>query len=457
MRVACAVCLLVVAACGPRITRLAPPPGIDGQPATADGASAQSRAAALRGELALARGDHSLAVAALGEAVLLDPGSAWLRRRLGRVHLERGELELAREHLEEATRRDPACGLCWLDLARVVRFSGDQVEAARHYERAAATGGGWRARAGGIDVLLDLGGDEQRLRAETLLDAWPEPPLSQSRALAERGRRAHTLGRTEAAFGDLERYLSRHPADSGVLELFVSLGRALDRRWSTREALRRAVAASPGRELAPRLLARWCQELGDRPGELRALERLARLSGSSSPVDLERRIVLHRELGEVARADVLLALLRERDPRHPRLSELAELPAAVPLVSAGQAWRARVETDGLSAAAEAARARLADRPDDPWAQLVLAEEALASSSSVDEVRGLGAGRYVQAAREGHPIDPWVSDIVARVLLQQGKVRDALVLLEDASRLHPLDSQLRQRLHEAQAAASRGPR
>ncbi len=446
----------MLVACGPRTVRVAPPPGLVRHQTEDVGASSQSRAAALRGELALARGDHRLAVAALGEAVLLDPGSAWLRRRLGRAFLERGELDLAREHLEEATRRDPDCGSCWLDLARVVRFSGDQVGAASYYERAAETGGGWRSRAGGIDVLLDLGGDEERRRAEALLDAWPDPAPQQDHALAERGRRAHALGRSEAAFSDLQRHLGRHPADPGALELFVALGRSLNRRWSTREALRRAVAASPGRELAPRLLTRWCQELGDRPGELRSLERISRLTGGSSSDDLERRIVLHRELGEVERADALLAELRQRDPRHPRLSELASWPAAAPVVSAGQAWRARIETDGLTAAAQAARDRLADTPGDLWAQLVLVEESLASVSSQDQVRRRDAGRYVQAALEGHPIDPWVLDIAARVLLQQGKVRDALVLLEDASRLHPNDPQLRQRLGEARTAASRDP-
>jgi len=133
------------------------------------------------------------------------------------------------------------------------------------------------------------------------------------------------------------------------------------------------------------------------------------------------------------------------------------LPVAAPVVSAGQPWRARIETDGLPAAAGAARDLLADTPGDLWAQLVLVEESLVSASPHDEVRRRDAWRYVEAALEGHPIDPWVLDIAVRVLLEQGKVRDALVLLEDASRLHPNDPQLRQRLGEARTAASRDPR
>ncbi len=435
--------LLFLLACAPPHVRDLPPPAAP----SVHVVPSQARALYLSAQIHLSRDQLDLAGQDLDAALRLDPQSPWIRLAWSEVALRRGDLDTARAVLGEATQVDPGVWQAWLSLARLDRIVGEQRSAVEEYRRAVEAGGSWAARAGQVDMLVELGRAEE---AQDALSAWAVVFTDDPYELAERGARRLAVQDAWGAFDDLCTALELLPDTEALLDRFIQAARDSRRYESALVELERLSVASPSQISLVQRVYGLSRDVGDSVRALRAVDQLIQRVGADDPglhLDRGRLLVQMGEpglalvearsmpewpgrleveaqaLGDLGPADEALALLGEPKPGEPvsvvrlrlELAQQVGLPSATWLAQAPD----RVAVDALLALGDldGARARAGALEPVEWAALL---------------RSRGFPTQALALLDGLPQAPGLAR--ARVLLDLGRPREALPLLQGASQV-----------------------
>lgn len=183
--------------------------------------SAEAYRAVVESELALERGDPRAASELLREALLHDPGSVFLRVRLGQVLLQLGDVESSREAAVAALARAPRHVEALRLLALTHALSGQKGEAKSALHRALKEKPGDRPASTMLaELLLEDGAvGEAEAVIERLMAKEPDAIdgyLSLARLFAERGE-------LERALVYADKALARQERSADALELKIDL------------------------------------------------------------------------------------------------------------------------------------------------------------------------------------------------------------------------------------------
>lgn len=475
----------------------------------------------LAGKLAAARENWPAAATALAAAAQAAPDQAMIAVELARAqHKAQPAAPAARDTLARARVRWPRHAQVWLASGEVLARSA-RAEAVQMYRRAIAleprderaylglarleapaaalatlrqlirvvpdsVDGHYRLGQR-LAVLRDLPGATAEMRA--VLERDPDhidARLDLARLLRWQGALPEAIAQTRGAFDrsgqaldiaeelfwvlceaddltgalDLLSLLDDARSDpdalAGVVRLHRGLGRLDDAR-TIAARLARVDSAAGALALAEIELA-----AGDPAA---AAQRALAIDAASDQLVAARLVAATGFLaaGQPQRALDALAEIREAHPTHVELALAAAL-AQVDLGRAADAQRT-LAPFGERAAAQLARARLAERAGDLPRALALAEAALRSEPDLVAALNLAgylladanqrlpaAGHYLARARELAPGDPAVLDSWGWLLHRRGAARDAVSVLERATRIAPREPEIAIHLALAQLAA-----
>jgi len=187
-----------------------------------------------------ATGDEQAAVAALREAVEVNPGNDLLHRQLADAHLVAGNLDQARAEYNVTLELNPRSSRAWLGLADIAHREGDGVAERRVLDRALAAGTRSAlilVRLGQIEVAAgQLPAAERHLEDATRL----VPALAS--AWWVWGEVAEAEGRRELAADRFARALAHGADDPAALRHLGTLLQELGRDREGRAYLDRADA-----------------------------------------------------------------------------------------------------------------------------------------------------------------------------------------------------------------------
>lgn len=332
----------------------------------------------LEGDIHLAAGEHGQAVSAYRRALELE-NTPDLLRRLGAAERLAGRAEAAAEYYRRALERDPAQLESLLGMAELARERGQSAEALDWLERA------WQAHA-----------DSPRVGALLVRGRLAAAQADQALALAQELRRLHpghfgvgqALGDAQRASGDLAAAAETY---AGLTEL------------------------QPDSALAWNLLADARLRLGDYAAAAAALDRALAAQPDFAPALVTR---------------ARLELLEQRD-QEAALATARSLQARYPDQDGGHLLEGEVylRSGRFADAVVAFRAALA-QTSRPGTVLRL---ATAQWSAGDREGAIGSlGEWLEA----HPQQVPVRLELARMLVQAGRMEQAVTHYEKAAELDP---------------------
>jgi len=360
-----------------------------------------------------------IAMAVLTRLVKQVPTSIEGRYRLGqRLALAR-KLDPAIAQLQKVLELDPDHIDARLDLARGLRMKGRLPEAIAQTRSAFDRAGQALDLAEELFYLL-LEADDQQAALDllTLLD----DERSDADALVSVARLYRGLGRLVEARALAQR-IGKSDADLGTLlegEIALAAG-------DTTNAAKRVLGIDKSSE---------------RFAEARKVAANAHLTAGDPQAALDA-----------------LAPARAAKPTDVELATLA----AFALVDLKRAEEARMALASLgdSATATFARARVADRAGDPANAIAICESLLAVKPDLGHVLNLAgylladsnqrldlAEKHLRRARDLSPGDPAVLDSYGWLLLKQKRTREAVRILDRASRFAPLEAEIQVHLAAA---------
>jgi tetratricopeptide (TPR) repeat protein len=417
--------------------------------------SAEAYRAVLESEMALERGEPRSGAELLREALLHDPGSTWLRVRLGQVLLQLGDVEGARDEAAAALRKTPKHIDALRLLALTHALSGQRGEAKKALGRALAVRPGDRPASTMLAELLLEEGDVaaagdviERLMAKEpdAIDGY----LSLARLFAERGE-------LEPALHYVDKALARQERSVAALEVKVDL---LGARGDFGAALPVATLLAKERGDSPRVMRLYLASLVLAGKEAQAYEVADNWLDDDKSEQKALLVASGFELsGQRARARQVLTDARGGAPSPRAQVEAGRLAfdegrdseAALLLCAAGegesQAWRTYARSlcvRALARAGQGARARteaLAMLQQSPVAWRVLGALGWMLEHEVD---GVGAEEVLELcdrATGAAPADVDVLDVCARAREAAGDPLGARALLEKALQGRPEDPAL----------------
>jgi len=359
------------------------------------------------------QGHYEQAEASVRVALLFDPGSGWLHLDYGRWLLDLGAWTYAESHLLAA--RDYGLGA----------LAGEPL----------------------VRLYTDSGRPQAALEAAV---RWADEPLSAGQA--ERALALVAVGRVDLALPDALAALQHSPADQAMRRILVMSAHETNRWWTALQALDRAAQSLPDDQAAWRDLALAASEAGHEPLCDRATARWFVLDAEAAVLERSRSVLrrkkveqaasLHaRLLGDEPEVVVVRAGLASLLGRHAEAR--ADLEAALERAPSDRDLRLRLAD--VSAAAGDGEAALAAL----GSVVGLSAHALArlEAWALHEAYGVEAAL---AHLEGHPQGGHPSVLTMRggLLLEAGRVVDAVDLLKVASARRPEVVSLRVRLAEA---------
>lgn len=441
---------------------------------TAADAKAASSSSIDRAAAYLDDKDYRQALEAAKQAVKEDEKAAYPHILLGRALMGAGRVEEAVQVLEKALALDPGNRAATNDLAVIAVMRGD-IPAVRGYYRTAL-----EERPENTDLLLDFAnfeaskGDPSRanelvqraiqahpeaLRPRVILARYylnvdrPEDALEAlapiNQRYADDPARLEVYGRAQLAAARLDpaidtfRKLVRVSSEraSAFYQLGVALRRA-GRRSEAVEAFAGAVKADQGHVPSIEALADMALSAGETDKAEALASRLEKLDGGAQPARiLHGRLALRR--GDLEAATSSLASAYRARPTE----------ATALLV-----YRAYRQADREAEAVQLLASHVARSPNDDRVRLMLGGLLLeqgdykGAASHLQTLRKrhprnlavannlayamhrLGDPRAEEVARAGHrlrPDDPRMQDTLGVILLDSGKTREALKLLESA--------------------------
>ncbi|HEY0254233.1 MAG TPA: hypothetical protein VGC41_22045, partial [Kofleriaceae bacterium] len=392
--------------------------------------------------------------------------SAALRIEAGRLSERLGEIDRARSHYDEALLADPRATAALRGLRRIARSQGDLIEATRQIDAELAVAGALERRPLGhyrIDMLLASGEqDLARVAVGEILDSAP----SDIRALLAQLELTFLDGRTDEFGGTLEQIA--HAVTDNELRAAVQSARgALAAHQNDAAAAATwfsAAAESDPTSLLSRLGAvRQAAARGDGPGTGAALLDLAKQVVETDPTAAAALAIRTQHWTQSTPAAELAALALPGDPLVLRVAAETASQTNDPSV-AGQAFAAWAASDTATptersyAAARAAeldpargaelwRAALAHDPGDDYAAQQLRTAFIAAGApqlAIEVDLEVAADHERERARLR----------AAFGLIPQGKLEDAIALLQKGHADRPESLALTEALAEALAAASR---
>lgn len=360
-----------------------------------------------------------VAMAVLTRLVKQVPTSIEGRYRLGQRLAIARKLDPAIAQLKKVLELDPDHIDARLDLARGLRLQGKLTEAI------AQTRGAFDRAGQALDLaeelfylLLEADDQQAALDLLTLLD----DDRSDTDALISVARLYRGLGKLAEA-RSLAKRLGKAESDLGILlEAEVDLA-AGDTGTAAKRAL--GVDKSSDRFLEARKLAANAQLAAGDPKS--ALDALAP-ARAAKPTDVELATLAAYALIDLKRADEA---------------------------------RTAMSSLGDSASATFARARVADRAGDSSSAISICESLLAAKPDLGVALNFAgylladsnqrldiASKYLTRARELSPGDPAVLDSYGWLLLKQKRTREAVRILDRASRFAPLEAEIQVHLAAA---------
>jgi tetratricopeptide (TPR) repeat protein/tRNA A-37 threonylcarbamoyl transferase component Bud32 len=253
------------------------------------------------------------ALAVYDQALALDPHSAWVWARKGRVLRQLKRYPEALETFAQALNRHPTFAWAWYNKGIVHERLGEYAQAQAAYQRAAELRPGdiWAAY-NHARLLFALGQFEAaHTQIEEVLNIDPNHALSH----ALRGRILMRLGKTHEALAAFDRALQ---LDHELSEAFIGRGEALialKRRSEAASAFLRATRLSPKQLTVWLRLADAYLANGNEAQALTALEQAERLRPESIGIWL-RFGRIHRHYNRPEKALEAYERVLARQPQH---------------------------------------------------------------------------------------------------------------------------------------------
>ena len=398
--------------------------------------------------------------------------SASLRIEAGRLSERIGDLDRARAHYDAALLADPRATAALRGLRRIARASGDLVDAVRQLDAEIAVAGALERRPlAHYRVDLLLASNEQDL-ARVAVGELLDQAASDVRALLAQLELAFLDGRAEE-FGSALEQLAAAMTDAELRAALQSARGALAAHHAdvagATSWFARAAESDPASLSARFGAVRHAAAQGDREGTAGALVALAQQLEANDPITAAAAAVRAQELAPAAPSASIAASLAGTTAGHdPLVARLAAAttaagddPAAKTQAFAHWSQVATSPAERSFAAAraaelDAARAAelwayaLANDPGDDYgaAQLRTAHvvaEATQAAIDVDlaVVAAASAGERERACLRA-----------AYGLIAQGKLDEAIALLEQSRTARPGSLAIGEALGEALAAADR---
>ncbi len=441
------ILLLLVMGCGGGLRRIAPPAAAQVEPAPVS--NAEARHQYLLGRVLLEQGRVEEAAAAFDQARRFDPTSARVAMAQADAALVARDVDGALAALQQAVSLQPQLGEAWLRLARIQRMRGALDEAEAGFRRAVEGGAGWHARAELIEVLLLA--DDRDAAAQAVQDWAAADEALPGRARRIRAEARLAAGDREGALDDLDAWLLEQPEDHDAVDLMMVVGQATGHSGRVLELLDREARALPADPDIAQRQASFADSIGHAPRLLAAIERLQSLDGHLDPgldVDRARALLL---LLRPADALALLDGVRALDPRWPQIdlwraqalvdlgrgADAAALLKAAPQRAGETPWRVDLlrRAGDPDAARQLVDAALAQRP---GSRPVLDAALRLAAADLDHAWGLSlaAQRAADAERlwRGALVRAGHGDVVLDRMAQEVAAGDADALRDSAALL-----------------------
>jgi tetratricopeptide (TPR) repeat protein len=289
------------------------------------------------GELRLLRGDLDGAEAGFQAFVDRDPGVSVGYTGLGRVAMARGDLRAAQRWLDTATRTTPNDFLAHRFLARALAAAGRtaEAEAATARARSLPEYSGWVTFDPRLQEAHALAGSQRHLENEARV-ALAEGRFAEGAALLQeilarrpddhdtRGRLAAVyarLGQQREAREAIERAVSASPRSIALHRTAAELYMSMKLYDAASTAIERLLELDPASPRAHDLRGRLRYAAGDRAGAVADLERALELGAPEVDIRMALAVIL-AEAGQVPDAVAELDRILELRPDHPQARRL---------------------------------------------------------------------------------------------------------------------------------------